>query len=87
MQEEEFSRLTLKGRSIPGKGASTCKGEEAQKYAFGITGVWHGGQEAELDRGVSVPTLVASGPRHMGISVVLGGRKEAGKGKTFIERY
>lgn len=77
----------MEGRSIPGKGTSTYKGEEAQKYAFGITEVWHGGEEVELDRGVSVPMWVASGPRHMGISAVWGGRKEAGKGKTFTERY
>ena len=33
-----------------------------------------------------MPARVASGPWHVGIAAVWGGMKEAGMGKTFIER-
>lgn len=48
--------------------------------------VWHGGGEAEPDRGIPIPTWVTPGLRHEGVSAVLGGRKEVGMDMTFTER-
>lgn len=53
---------------------------------LGQAGVWHGGEEAELGRGVYVPTWLASGQRHVGTSAVSGARKEAGMDQTFTGR-
>ena len=48
--------------------------------------VWHGGGEAEPERGIHVPTWVTPGLRHEATSAVLGGKKEVVMDMIFTER-